>query len=416
MNKLFKIIKQEFYKTVKTKAFIIITIIGPFLIAGIYVLQSLTARFDVNNITAEKRIVKVIGINEEIYQKIDAATFGLNVELKFSDESLDNLKNQVIDNEITGFLEFPNIYKSEDIFKEFKYEYYTKEKNPIFGQILSGIIGEIIVSAKLESKNISFLEGRKYLTKPKIESIRISDEGESSERDVISLIFTIIGFIMMLYMSLVFYGQMIASSVNKEKSSKTVEIMLSSVKTSDMMFGKIFGLGLSGILQYAIWFLMAIVTLNFVLPNVGLSISAISIETADLLYLVLFFLLAFFLYASIYAGIGAMAKDMHDVSQLSIPVIFFLAFGMIASNTIITSPDSPFIKALSYIPFTSPMVMFGRILVKMPPVHEILICISILIVTIILMGVFVSKIFRVGILISGKKANIKEIVKWLKYK
>lgn len=215
-------------------------------------------------------------------------------------------------------------------------------------------------------------------------------------------------------MSILLYGQMIGRSIVVEKTSKTVEILLSSARADEIMAGKIIGIGSAGLLQYAIWVTAAII-MRVALASTTIAIPA-SINTSTFLFLALFFLLAFLLYASLYAALGAAAENEQNLGQLAWPLIIFLVIPMIMISTLVMNSDSLFSVLLSYFPLTSPMVMFIRVLVNMPSVWELLLCFAILIVSIIFAIYFSSRVFRVGILLTGKKHSLKEIMKWMKYK
>jgi ABC-2 type transport system permease protein len=204
--------------------------------------------------------------------------------------------------------------------------------------------------------------------------------------------------------------------VNKEKTSKTVEIILSSVKPIELMMGKILGIGLAGLLQYSIWILMALFVTNTIFPMFDISLASFDIKIIHLVYLVIFFLFAFLLYASEFAAVGASATEDSNLNQLALPVMLPLILCMVFLNLIITQPNSSIIVFFSHFPLTSPIVMLGRILMVKVPIWELLVCWGILFISVIGMALLASKIFRIGILMSGKKVSIREIFKWLTYK
>ena len=179
------------------------------------------------------------------------------------------------------------------------------------------------------------------------------------------------------------------------------------------MFGKILGLGLAGLLQYAVWVSMGVVMINLAGPAFDLSLPA-SVSVSNFLWLVVFFILAFFLYAAVYASLGAAAEDEHHLNQLAWPTSLFLLAPMVLISTIIMSPESPLAIGLSYFPMTSPIVMLIRILVSQPAVWELGLCITLLILAVYGTTVAGAKIFRTGILMSGKRHGIREILRWVR--
>ena len=220
---------------------------------------------------------------------------------------------------------------------------------------------------------------------------------------------------MLLYMTVLLYGQLIGRSVVMEKTSKTVEIMLSSVTARDLMFGKILGLGLAGLLQYGVWVSMAMILTKLVGPLFNLAVPP-GLSAGNLFWLVLFFILAFFLYASAYAALGAASEDEHNLGQIAWPLLMFLVIPLVMIGTLVTSPDSSLSVFFSLFPMTSPIVMLVRILVSPPPSWQIILCVALLLVSVAGMALLAAKIFRVGILMTGKRAKLKEILRWITVK
>jgi ABC-2 type transport system permease protein len=216
-------------------------------------------------------------------------------------------------------------------------------------------------------------------------------------------------------MTILLHGQSAARSVLKEKTSKTVEIMLSSLKPTEMLFGKLLGQAAAGLLQYAFWIATAALLITVVGPAASLSLP-VALKGSTLFYLVLFFILAFFIYSSAYAGIGAAAEDESHLNQLSWPVMIFLIVPMVMVSAIIMNPSAPLSVFLSFFPFTAPIVMFERILIGGPAAWEIILCVGILIVTVIVTILASAKIFRIGILMTGKRFKLGEVIKWVRYK
>jgi ABC-2 type transport system permease protein len=205
---------------------------------------------------------------------------------------------------------------------------------------------------------------------------------------------------------------MIGRSVVQEKTNKTVEIMLSSVRPAELMYGKIFGIGIAGLLQYAVWFLLAALVLTF--------LSSLGINTPELISarlfgtLLLYFLPAFLLYAAAFAAMGAASEDEQHLGQLSTPLILFLVLPLVLIGALVMNPGSVIAQILSYFPFTAPIVMFIRVMVETPPFWQQLLSYLIVLITIALTAGFGGKIFRIGILLTGKRPSIGEVLRWMK--
>jgi len=228
------------------------------------------------------------------------------------------------------------------------------------------------------------------------------------------IIITIIGPFLILAVSVLLYGQSMGCSVVTDKTSKIVEILLSSARPVDLMFGKIIGIGTAAILQYAVWVITALLLIHFVGPAFNINLPS-TVSSTTFLFLVLFFITAFFLYASLYAAMGAASDDEQNLGQLSWPLIVFLVLPMVLVSTLVMNSNSGLSKFLSFFPLTAPIVMFIRVIVDIPPSWQILLCFAILIAKISPTIIAGSKIFRVGILMTGKRFKIREVLKWLRY-
>jgi ABC-2 type transport system permease protein len=246
-----------------------------------------------------------------------------------------------------------------------------------------------------------------------IETKQITRRGRRFQQDTFSFIMVGIAFTLMLYMTILLYGQSIGRSVVQEKISKMVEIVLSSVSEKDLLFGKILGQAAASLLQYAVWIGMALVGVRLLGPCLGLSeLPQLSVDV--LIFLVLFFLLGFSIYASMYAALGAAAEDEQNLAQLSWPLIVVLVFPMVMSGALITNPSSTFSVVLSLFPLTAPTVMFIRILVSDPAGWHILLSVALQAATVVALIFLSAKIFRIGILMTGKRFKLAEVLRWLR--
>lgn len=399
--------KQEFKMTAKNKGFIIITIIGPFLILAVSVLPSL---FAVSSDVPEGTTVAVVGADRQFSDRLSAELEDSNIRLVERNTGTD-LEEQVVNEKIHGYLELPE----QPL--EGEYRYYSKTGTDLLvSERMSHALSAVIVQSRLEQAGIQreaisgILEEPAFTTK-KIGSGKAGDDSESG--DYFSVFAVVMTFVMLLYMTILLYGQMIGRSIVSEKTTKTVEILLSSVRPIDLMFGKIFGKGLAGLLQYAIWIGIALLITLLAQPVSGFSLPD-ALSPANLFFLVLFFVLAFFLYASAYSAVGSGAVDEQHLGHLGWPLIIFLVIPLITISAHIMNPGQAFTVFLSHFPMTSPIVMLIRIMIDTPPVWEIITSIGILVGTIIGFILLAAKIFRVGILMTGKRFRLREILRWVR--
>jgi len=407
MNKIFKIAKQELKMTAANKAFVIITLLGPFIILALAVVPSLL--IDKTGI-AEGTKIGVIGVPEDLEEAMTVAFQENNLEL-VSGISIEQMKTLLFEDALQGILVLPS-----DFLQAENYLYYSKTgTDMMISETLSGILNHLAVTTRLEKAGFNPQEVTKLSFKAGMVVRKLGKTGEEEAGQGFSdIFFTSFSFVMLIYMTVLLYGQMIGRSVVKEKTSKTVEIMLSSVTPKQMMFGKILGLGSAGLLQYASWILLALVLVKIVGPVLNLPLPK-ALNPGNLLYLVLFFICAYFLYSSAYAALGAASEDEQHLGQLAMPLIIFLIIPLMTLTSVIMNPKTPFAQVLSYFPLTSPIIMLARVLVEEPPLWQILLSFFILILSILLMVYLAAKIFRVGILLSGKRFKLQEIIKWIRY-
>ncbi|MCF7945842.1 MAG: ABC transporter permease [Spirochaetia bacterium] len=408
-KKLFTIARHEFHGITATRTFIIITILGPFLILAVSVIPSLlSSRMD--NLQ-EGSVIGVVGSNPEVSAVLQAAFSDKGVIIE-EGSSLEEMKERLLEEKnMQGILEIPeNMLEAETFY------YYSKTgTDVVISETIKSVLGNYTVSQRMSSAGFEPEEIKQLSSVPDMTVKKLSKSGDEEEsQGIFSIMITAISFILLLYMSILLYGQMIGRSIVIEKTSKTVEILLSSARPHEIMFGKIFGIGAAGLLQYLIWISTGLLIVLFLGPQFDISLPA-SLNAVSLGFLLLFFLMAFSLYAGAYAALGSAAEDEQNLGQLAWPLIMFLVFPMVMMSPIVMNPDSVFSVILSYFPLTSPMVMFTRVLVNMPAVWELLLCFLILIISIILMIYGAARIFRVGILLTGNRHTFREIIKWMRY-
>lgn len=314
--------------------------------------------------------------------------------------------------------------------------------------LLTSQIGDAVRDYRLKSYNIDNIQQilDESEANVNLSTIRVDDEGEGESTSSflsfgIGLFSTFI-----LYMFLLMYGQMVMTSIIEEKSNRVLELVVSSVKPTQLMLGKILGVGLVAVVQIIIWALllgaMSMVVMPMLVPdavmtqvnamNAGTLDAASASVDMDMLqaisyfgspaailslfgYLLLFLIGGFLFYASIFAAIGSAVDNIQDASQLQSFAVIPIILALIFSLTVAQEPNSTLAVWLSMIPFTSPMVMLCRIPFSIPS-WEIVTSLLILYISFVVMAWISGKIYRVGIFMYGKKPNIKDLIRWARYK
>ena len=220
-------------------------------------------------------------------------------------------------------------------------------------------------------------------------------------------------------MVILLYGQMVASSVASEKSSRAMELLVTSANPTSMMFGKVLSSCLAGLLQLAAIFGTVIVCFNInktYWDSDGIMAAFFNIPTELLVYMLVFFVLGFLVYAFLYGATGSVVSKLEDLNTAVMPVtlLFIVGFMIVIMTMSSGNTDTLLLKVASYVPFTSPMAMFTRIAMSRVAAYEIAISIAILAVSVVLVGVIAAKIYRMGVLLYGKRPSIGTIISTLR--
>ncbi len=220
----------------------------------------------------------------------------------------------------------------------------------------------------------------------------------------------------LMYFVIMLYGMNVARSIIEEKTSRIFEVLLATIRPEEMMAGKVIGVGSVGLTQIAIWLLTAVLlTSTSIVSSVAGGNVHLTLSAAQIIFFVVYFLLGFLLYSSIAAALGAMTNSEQELQQLNMFLVMPLAVCMFSLGVVINNPSGTVATVLSLIPFCTPLLMYLRISLAMPPAWQIALSIALMLGTIYAVLWIASRIYRVGILMYGKKPNLPEIVRWLKY-
>ncbi len=436
MNHLQLIIKREYLNKVRNKSFIIMTFLSPLIMVGIITLVAYLSQL--NNDT-----INTVEVLDESGLFINHFEDTKNLKFKIiKGVSLDDAKYASESSNNYGLLYIPKTNSIDEFSNAIT---FYSEDSPSLSviQSIENSIEDKVNILKLEKAGIDakLIDELHVKIDTKLETFK----GEKTSKLGSGLKLAFGGFAgYLLFMFIIIYGNMIMRSVIEEKTSRIIEIIISSVKPIKLLLGKIFGTSLAGITQFTIWVIMIFILSTVVSSVFGIDTSAAqaqqqeillqntetgsqqiitdvfmeinNLPLANLVIMFLFFFIGgYLLYSSLYAAIGAAVDSETDTQQFMLPILMPLILGMyVGFFTVIENPHGTVSQVFSYIPFTSPVVMLMRIPFGVPLWQQIL-SLIILFATFIAMVWFAAKIYRVGILMYGKKASYKEIIKWLKY-
>ncbi len=358
--------------------------------------------------SGSKESVMYISIEDD-----DAETFLLEsftevfggYDVKNTDESLDDIKKKIVAGEVECAFVFDDITS---------YKYYVNNK--AMSDTNMATANELIQSVYQLSEMVK--AGMTSEQAQGIMNAQIKSESVSLGKDQVSNFFYTYIMIFALYFVMLFYGQMISTSVASEKSSRAMELLITSAKPVNMMFGKVMAACTAGFTQLIVVFGSAYGFYNInkdYMKDMDVVNMMFDIPLSLLVYMLVFFVLGFLLYAMIYGAVGSTVSKTEDLNTASMPVtlLFVVAF-MIVMMSMTSSVDTTLMKVSSFIPFTAPMAMFTRIAMSSVPFYEIMISIVILIVSVGLIGVVSARIYRVGVLMYGSALKFGAILKLAK--
>lgn len=417
-NKMFLILRREYLERVKRKSFIFTTILMPIFMLGLMLLPALVAELS----GPEKKTIAVVdqsGMIAPALQSTDDMKFvpstASEKELR-ENEDFDGILmigKDIIDNpsDVTLYTRGASAPQTESfiatqiggIIEQYR---LTKYDIPDLNQILAEVHADV-----------------------SMKTMRIDKEEDEVTSSMVS---AMIGMIMafVLYMFVFIYGQMVMTSIVEEKNNRVLEVVVSSIKPSQLMMGKILGIACVALTQILIWAALICSFTTWVMPSLLTSflqtgdvdlLQAISMlgDTGYILsifaYLMLFMIGGYMFYSAIYAAIGSAVDNIQDASQLQTIAVVPIIIAMVFSMTIINDPNSTLATWLSMIPFTSPMAMMARIPFGIPT-HQIVISLGILYLSVVFLIWLAAKIYRVGIFMYGKKPTYAELIRWARYK
>lgn len=437
MNKIWVILKREYLTRVKNKMFLIMTLVGPILIGAFYAGIFLIASRD----AGDKSNKQILFTDKSGFFHLNEDSIG-NFHFQQAASGRENALKDVAQGKFDGYLEI----NDRDLQELDSVNWISRQTLSVLkSEKVSSWLSNRVYTQRLNNLGIS--KGKLDSLKPvaSVHNIEIDDQG--SLKNSSSLAKSGVGMFLafVVYMFIFIYGSMIMRSTLEEKSNRIVEVIVSSVKPFQMMMGKILGVALVGLTQFAAWVLLSIVVISGISASIGKEAISqtqqiptampggpgaaiaqnipqdntmldafLNLPFGQIIFVFLiFFVGGFLLYSSLFAAIGSAANQETDTQQFMMPISLPLVFGfVIAQTAVFQDPHGPMAKLFSMIPLTSPVVM----VVRSPfgvPWSEIIISSLILIATFIFFVWITGRIYRIGILMYGKKPSWKDLGKWI---
>lgn len=411
MNKFWIILFHTYLNKLKTKSFLVTTLLTVVITLGLTNMNNIIEVFDKGG---DKEKVAVLDETGQLYEplKEQMSALNKNLSLKEFDGTEKEAEKAVEEGEYTGFVQ---LRYDEEQLPEATYKAMSVADSNIFTDLQAGLqqMKTMLAASKINLTPEQLQQLYEPVTFDKValeENAKTEEELNQARGLVYVLLFVI-------YFAVIMYASMIAMEVATEKSSRVMEILISSVSPIKQMFAKILGIGLLSLTQLAVLLSVGYFSIKRNLSSLEggffdeFGFGNISIST--IAYAIIFFILGYFLYATLAAFLGSLVSRIEDVQQMITPMTLLVVAGFMIAMFGLGKPDSPFIVITSYIPFFTPMIMFLRVGMLNVPIWESVLGISILAGTIVILAVFGARVYRGGVLMYGKSNSFKDIKKAL---
>jgi ABC-2 type transport system permease protein len=408
MHNTWLIAKREYFERIRTKGFLIATIIIPLLMGALVFGSSiLGARAKSESHIAVVAVDSTFGADIK-HQLESGKNSNMKVEvITPSPSTRTALDNQLLDKDSTlvGYL-WVTPPASPNELPYFAYK-ARSAADISTKDTLETAIQAVVMREHLIAHGIPAADVDNFNAPIKLDT--------SASGNTEAAFFTAYLMFFLMYMVIMLYGMNTARSIIEEKSSRIFEVLLATIKPEELLAGKIIGVGAVGLTQTGVWMLAAFLVANSGLGGLLGGSAHAPITLYQVLFFVVYFLFGFLIYSSIAAALGSMTNSEQELQQLNLFLVIPLAFCMVMIFPIIRAPDSTLAKVVSLVPFCSPLLMNFRIALTHVPAGQIWLSVALMSLTIAAILWVSSRIYRVGILMYGKKPNLPEILRWLKY-
>ncbi len=443
MKKILVIIRREYITRVRTKAFLIGTIATPLLMLALTLLPSFLAtrgggqrQVTVLDQSGDPTLFSVIEqrlrsrpADDDERQSAGSANsnsqpardpsrtdtrYQVTQVVVPPDKNIDEVAAQYRD-QVQADSSKAFVVLRPDIFTGGESLYYAKNVGDLGIRALERAISSAVTERRLVQQGFAVDRVTGAMKPVAMRTFKVSEEGVSEESGM-SLFFVGLTMLIFIYTTILVYGLSVMRGVIEEKQSRIVEVVISSVRPTQMMLGKLIGIGLVGLTQYVIWVGAAALLLLFgasMAASSGFSLPRLPLSTG--VYFIIYFVLGYFLYATLYAMVGAMVSSEEEAQQAQFPVTMLIIVPMMLFTMVMNNPNSPTSVALSMVPFFAPTLMMMRIAMTNPPLWQTVGSMLIMVVTILAAVWFAARIYRVGILMYGKRPSLAELGRWLRY-
>jgi ABC-2 type transport system permease protein len=417
--------RREFMDRVRRKLFLVTTLIMPIIFGGLMVLPAVLSVMHTGKPMQVLVVDKTGWAGPAMVRALPAspaeadsdgkshaeAAKGFVFKLAPAGAAMTTIRREIGDGKVDGALVLEGDEKSG-----LKGTYYGQNlSNPQLFQVLDGRLNTVLLEHRLAKLGLAPGVAQQLKGRVDLETVKVEKGGKTRKGSIMDFIMPFV-LAMIIYMMIIMYGVAIMNGVLEEKNSKVVEVIVSAVRPFELMLGKIVGIASVGLLQYGIWITLG-AFVYFANPmNFQAHLEGPPIRLTQLVVLVVYFLLGFVFYSSLYAAIGACCTTQQETQQLQMPVTFGLVIPFVLMMPTIMTPNASWVVALSLFPITSPITMLLRVGSIDVPLWQLGTSLGLLAAGTVGIAWVAGKIFRVGILMTGKRPSIPEILRWVREK
>jgi len=418
MHNVWLIARREYLERIRTRGFIITTVLIPVLMGGfIFGSAMLAGKTSAHIAVVSTDTQLVLDLQDELQQSEkrevrpqESKPDKITVEaMAIGPDTQRILDEEIASNSIDGYLWITPAATpaARPTF------YYTPRTSVDMTtrDTLSAALRTVLMREQLEHRGIVATDFDAMLQPVKVQAVHAANSADSNS----SYLSVLILFFLM-YMVIMLYGMNVARSIIEEKTSRIFEVMLATIRPQEMMAGKIIGVGSVGLTQVAIWLAAGLLLASTsIAANLGGETIHVALNVHQVFYFFVYFILGYLFYSSIAAALGAMTNSEQELQQLNMFLVMPLAVCAIALRSVMSSPDSMLARTLALIPPFTPLLMYLRVSLGRPQAWEIVL--SIVLTSACIYGIvaITSRIYRIGVLMYGKRPNLPEILRWLKY-
>jgi ABC-2 type transport system permease protein len=404
MHNIWLIAKREYTERIRTKGFLIATILIPLLMGGgFFGVATLASKAKTTShiavVTSQPQVAE--DLKRELENGKDSK---MTVDLLAASTPHAVLDQEMANKQLDGYLV---IVPATVGGQRPTFNFTPRSTADIAtSTAIEEALHHVLTREYLAEKGVSESETAALMTPVTLNIL--GKNGEHGNSRTSFLVAYVLFFLM--YMVVLLYGMNVARSIIEEKTSRVFEVLLATIKPDELLAGKILGVGAVGLTQVGIWMVAA----GLLAARMGAT-SGIQLSTPQVVFFIVYFALGYALYSAVAASLGAMTNSEQELQQLNMFMMIPLFFSMLMLMPVVTNPNSMLSRIISQIPFCAPLLMDLRISISMPQPWEIALSIGLILVTIYAVLWVSSRIYRVGILMYGKKPNLPEILRWLKY-